>query len=411
MLGLAVLVIENEPLVGKQQVSPVSPQSIARVKYQIKRTFVRRANPKIKVRYRPTDLVNISQVANHAFKPIRVSVELLADSLQILGTLPLPGEFAYLNIDCRLIAVSPERKAKLDHCKIGRLPLPEGPSHWLVNIAGMLMFGKDVSEAKMHLLSQTRLYPEVMTVAQMSRHEIKMLLINGEESPLSFLSDNKQLQTAELIPYFEQIELVRSLSKGVLVSLDRYTNAVFRLAEKRSLNGDPQRENRAAFWALVLGVAEYRFSTLVGIPVMPIKTYQNVTLAGRRDLALHFLYSAAIQALTQDQVSFGVGEMKELLDSRHGGSGFSFQDLAADRAGIQFAKFVLSPDTAEVAQKRLSAQHREIAYFQSDASLQEGLDEKTFAQQYDDVESEIYSALISAMDSQIDSFPLYLSWQ
>ena len=40
--------------------------------------------------------------------------------------------------------------------------------------------------------------------------------------------------------------------------------------------------------------------------------------------------------------AFSAGEYKELLDSNPYGSGFSFDDLAADRAGIRFAARLLA---------------------------------------------------------------------
>jgi Matrixin len=60
------------------------------------------------------------------------------------------------------------------------------------------------------------------------------------------------------------------------------------------------------------------------------------TLSGRRDLAQHFFISAHLAAMAGSQIAFSSGLAKELSDS-DGGSGFSFIDLTADRAGILFA--------------------------------------------------------------------------
>jgi hypothetical protein len=54
------------------------------------------------------------------------------------------------------------------------------------------------------------------------------------------------------------------------------------------------------------------------------------------DTAQHFTVSAALTALAGAQMSDAVGLYKELSDAQ-GGSGFSFNDLAADRAGTRFA--------------------------------------------------------------------------
>ena len=60
------------------------------------------------------------------------------------------------------------------------------------------------------------------------------------------------------------------------------------------------------------------------------------TMRGRRDLAQHFAVSAALTILIGPQDTEAIGIIKEMTDSRSG-SGFSFVDLSADVAGIQFA--------------------------------------------------------------------------
>jgi hypothetical protein len=65
----------------------------------------------------------------------------------------------------------------------------------------------------------------------------------------------------------------------------------------------------------------------------------NPTMRARHDWAQHFAVSAALVVLVGSQGAEGAGILKELSDSR-GGSGFSFADLSADLAGIQFAEAV-----------------------------------------------------------------------
>jgi hypothetical protein len=64
------------------------------------------------------------------------------------------------------------------------------------------------------------------------------------------------------------------------------------------------------------------------------------TLRGRRDLAQHFFVSGYLTATLGAEMAQTAGVAKELLDA-HGESGFSFVDIAADRAGIRFAEGVL----------------------------------------------------------------------
>jgi len=64
-------------------------------------------------------------------------------------------------------------------------------------------------------------------------------------------------------------------------------------------------------------------------------------------LAQHFLISAGIAAAGGSRLADAVGLFKELDDSRSG-SGFSFTDLAADRAGVRFAESATGPNAARL---------------------------------------------------------------
>lgn len=65
-----------------------------------------------------------------------------------------------------------------------------------------------------------------------------------------------------------------------------------------------------------------------------------LTLQGRHDLAQHFAISAALAAWAGEPLANTVGLDKEVDDAR-GGSGFSFADLAADRAGTRFGELAV----------------------------------------------------------------------
>lgn len=64
------------------------------------------------------------------------------------------------------------------------------------------------------------------------------------------------------------------------------------------------------------------------------------TMRGRRDLAQHFFISAYLTSAIGSDAATTAGFAKELLDAQSD-SGFSFADIAADRAGTRFANGVL----------------------------------------------------------------------
>ncbi len=71
-----------------------------------------------------------------------------------------------------------------------------------------------------------------------------------------------------------------------------------------------------------------------------LKVLGEPTLRKRHDWAMHFAISGALTALFGEEQAERIGVAKELWDA-HRASGFSFADLAADFAGIAFARELL----------------------------------------------------------------------
>lgn len=112
----------------------------------------------------------------------------------------------------------------------------------------------------------------------------------------------------------------------------------------------------------------------------------RVTLGGRRDLRQHFVISAGLKAATAAGVVFAIGEFKELLDSNQGGSGFSFDDLAADRAGIRFATTFLEAKPVQW-QALLDTMVTDKAIFPNISVLPAGLSNAEFERRFGDIYS------------------------
>ena len=91
---------------------------------------------------------------------------------------------------------------------------------------------------------------------------------------------------------------------------------------------------------------------------------RKATLRGRLDALQHFAVAAALVALGGEPLALAAGLEKEALDAQGkdlgSGSGFSFADLTADMAGIEFAKKVLGQTSADlpVLLDRLAAEFR-----------------------------------------------------
>lgn len=130
-------------------------------------------------------------------------------------------------------------------------------------------------------------------------------------------------------------------------------------------------------------------------------------LALRKDLSQHFIFSAAIKLLSDQGVTVAIGEFKELMDRVSAGSGYSFVDLAADKAGVNFADYLTDPDTASLAQSRLAQSVNEALFFPTIEHLPEGLNTDAFIQTFTAVDSPEYKAMIADIKARLKQLPLY----
>jgi hypothetical protein len=179
-------------------------------------------------------------------------------------------------------------------------------------------------------------------------------------------------------------------------------------------NADPVRQNRAAILALGLGVGDPRLAHLVGLdPQIAFTAFEGLggmTLRGREDWPRHFCLSAALAVLEHPLVSDAGGLMKEQMDALSRGSGFSFGDLAADRAGVRFAEAATSSeDAARAVRARLVAGATVDDIFPPVADLPENLTVEAFRLKYEGVGSPKYRQAVRDLEARLDSCVLLAS--
>jgi hypothetical protein len=171
------------------------------------------------------------------------------------------------------------------------------------------------------------------------------------------------------------------------------------------LESDPAADNRAAILAIATYVAGEALPVGDGRQTAPVR---RVTLRGRRDLAQHYIASAVIAAEGGSALSDLIGFAKELRDS-DGGSGFSFADLAADRAGIRFAELATgAAEDALFVQGMARAGLTEDALMPTIDGLPEGLGQREFQRDFGGRDSAAYRQLVAHIDRRIDRLQLYI---
>ncbi|PCK01923.1 MAG: hypothetical protein COA42_22750 [Alteromonadaceae bacterium] len=173
----------------------------------------------------------------------------------------------------------------------------------------------------------------------------------------------------------------------------------------------PATENLYALYALAILLAPDLFQHYIpGLDTQNLKQAQNfnLTLARKSDFAQHFIYSIALEILSSKGVSYSLGEAKELMDSQRGGSGFSFADIAADRAGLKFAELAInSNEQARALQEYCLTGLRERDFFPSTKGLPTRLNRQQFVERYKDTYSPQYRSVIQGIDNRINASTIH----
>ena len=169
------------------------------------------------------------------------------------------------------------------------------------------------------------------------------------------------------------------------------------------------QSNRAAILAWGIAVGHERLARLAGLDRdedlvrRAAAVGQGATLRGREDWPRHYALSAALAVLEHPLVSDAGGLMKEQLDALTRGSGFSFGDLAADRAGVRFAAAATQSEAAARAMVvRLQNGFAVDDFFPDAAHLPENLTVEQFRRDYSGVGSQRYREQVDTIDKLLD---------
>jgi hypothetical protein len=314
-----------------------------------------------------------------------------SQSLKVSASMRLYKLPRYLNLT---LAFRPQGDLLVpSKLRLGKVPLP---AHLTGKVLGALLAISPAAE-------QYRVARDMLHKATLQPGHVELTLVwRGAALQRAMRNagwNPAGLTAADLAPYHARLAATQGHDFATLLG------AVFALAQERSRTRDPVAENRNAIAALAEVAIGGRLFVTQG-ERKPLRKL-GAHLAQREDSAQHFSLSAFIAVTGGEDIADLAGLYKETRDARHG-SGFSFNDLAADRAGSRFGELATrTPETARQVQKRLSGSHDEHQFYPEAKDFPENMNQSQFEQRFGGVGAPAYIAEVREIEARIAALPLY----
>ncbi len=280
---------------------------------------------------------------------------------------------------------------------VGRLPLPDRVANWLLRTAIDRLYHPD----------SQRLAADTIRSVAMRDGQVSIEYAWTEDAPDRIRAMSAAAaDAARLRAYHERLAAALNGLPASRQSLADLLQPLLALAKERTDDGgDAAAENRAAILVLTFYVNGIDMAAVVqGAETWTRPRRRPVLLRGRGDLTQHFLVSAALSATAGTPLAYVAGVYKEIDDSQ-GGSGFSFSDLAADRAGTLLGQIAVQ--NARLVQERAAGSLDETDLMPDVAGLVDGMPEADFTRRFGGVGTPAYQRVIQEIDRRIAACRLY----
>ncbi|MBK9469973.1 MAG: hypothetical protein IPO20_19285 [Gammaproteobacteria bacterium] len=329
LLGLAVLLftaIDTKPLVERGET--VSTDAIDQARKLLLANDPRRLREgEERSALIPATLLDegVNYVATQLLHG-RGALSLQEKSAEIRLSLPLPGTPGYLNLRATVPEAAGE--PRIAALSVGDVPIPAVFAEQTLDLAlTSLGYGQQWRMARAAVRELA--FDPARGMVDV-RYAWDPALLDSARAAALDPADVDRIREAQAA----FATLLEGKQRG-----DRVTLAEV-LAPLMSGNGQGREQRRAALLVLASSLAGGNLAAIVPEAASwPRPQRVAITLRGRHDSAQHFVVSAALAAWAGEPVATAIGLYKELEDARRG-SGFSFADLAADRAGTRFGELV-----------------------------------------------------------------------
>ena len=345
----------------------------------------------------------LNRLLNYAVELRRVNgiaAELTPGLATLTATLAVPpNPFGrYLNLTADVADVP--GGVRIQSLRLGSLPLPGVLADGAARLAHRWLRRDETYASLADAFSQVnfdenqatldyRWHPELLT--QIERKSAELLIAPEDQ--------------ARMLAYAEQLDtLLKRYPHGRTIPLSEIAAPLFGFAQ--TIDGDEAEENRAALTVLAAYLSGISLPKLLEDDSASIRRAPRVLLSlhGRRDFAEHFVISAAITVNGGSRLANAIGLIKEEEDANKG-SGFSFTDLAANRAGVMLGENATGEAAARM-QQRLADARSDSDMAPDFHDLPEFMPQAEFDRRFGPVGSPRYQKLIERIDARLAEHPL-----
>ncbi|GJL76379.1 hypothetical protein [Nitrosomonas sp.] len=391
-----ILIIDEKPSVQRQVV--VTPEHIERAKKTFDQ-YRQQAKQKLlsSIKIQPEDIdIAANYLAKHFINgDAHISMSHQQASIQASLPLPLQAPKGYINLEATVIET--DALPQLQSVRIGHIPIPDFVSQFLVSQSIQWLQNQPKYRNGIEAIKFVQIAPDALNVLYQWQGKFSLKIDN--HFPVLSKSEQEKVYRYHLL-------LTQNYSQQANQTLSQILQPLMQMAARYSADNQAQKENRAAILAATLYIVGLPLKYLIPEAVdWPRPHNQSVTLDGRQDFAQHFIVSAAITAYADTALSDAIGLYKEIEDKRSG-SGFSFNDIAADRAGTRFGERATASQKEAVRLQQLIAQGLDDSdLMPAWTDLPEHLSKNEFRQHYGNFDTPAYHQTMEKIERRVEILP------
>ncbi len=411
MLGSLSSISEDLPLVGETQRMNTDAAVRAKTKLSDLRKKLKSEAQTETIVLSEKDLNGMVAVAARAIHRLHGEANVTPVEAQLRFTLDLPENPFGRFINIRAGVVPSDYGLHLAPVYVGQTEIPGPLALKLVETLLQAMMKDEQSSAILQAIQSVDIQGDRVTAVFQPLPNLKQWL---KPTFRQVAQQRAGVSPERLRFYFAKLcELDQLYPHAIDTSATAYIAPLFEIANKRTAAGaSAVKENRAALQALGIFLGSPRFERALGHYrtgelAECRERSKNVVLAGRHDMVQHVFISSTMQMLGDSEISFAIGEFKEIYDTRGKDYGLSFSDIAANRAGVRLAEQLLNPASAARAQAVLARAEQEAAFFLKVSDLPDEMPQREFERRFGSVDDPRYHAMLKKIDERLDRLPAF----